>query len=217
MRILAFPMFFAALALAGPASARLITFDSLHGSDEKIPDGWGGLHWSTDFYYLNGASEPGSGYDNGVVSPPNVAINAYGATVSFGRRAPFELVGFDLTAAWRDGLNVKVTGKLNGVKVDVETLTVNASGPTLETFDWEVNQVVFYAYGGASAHLGSRGTEFALDNLTVGPVPEASTVLGSPSAVPEPSTWAMTLLGFAGFGYAGYRKARRGRSAIPAA
>jgi hypothetical protein len=27
-------------------------------------------------------------------------------------------------------------------------------------------------------------------------------------AVPEPSTWAMLLLGFAGLGYAGYRKAR---------
>ena len=28
----------------------------------------------------------------------------------------------------------------------------------------------------------------------------------SPSAIPEPSTWAMMLLGFAGLGYAGYRK-----------
>jgi hypothetical protein len=28
-------------------------------------------------------------------------------------------------------------------------------------------------------------------------------------AVPEPSTWAMMLLGFAGLGYAGYRKARQ--------
>ena len=27
-------------------------------------------------------------------------------------------------------------------------------------------------------------------------------------AVPEPSTWAMMLLGFAGLGYAGFRKAR---------
>jgi hypothetical protein len=27
-------------------------------------------------------------------------------------------------------------------------------------------------------------------------------------AVPEPSTWAMMLLGFAGLGFAGYRKSR---------
>jgi hypothetical protein len=31
-------------------------------------------------------------------------------------------------------------------------------------------------------------------------------------AVPEPSTWAMMLLGFAGLGYAGFRKARSARS-----
>jgi len=29
-------------------------------------------------------------------------------------------------------------------------------------------------------------------------------------AVPEPSTWAMLLLGFAGLGYAGYRHGARG-------
>jgi PEP-CTERM motif len=28
-------------------------------------------------------------------------------------------------------------------------------------------------------------------------------------AVPEPSTWAMTLVGFAGLGFAGYRSTRR--------
>jgi PEP-CTERM motif len=31
-------------------------------------------------------------------------------------------------------------------------------------------------------------------------------------AVPEPSTWAMMLLGFAGLGYAGFRKAGSARS-----
>jgi unsaturated chondroitin disaccharide hydrolase len=33
------------------------------------------------------------------------------------------------------------------------------------------------------------------------------------SPVPEPSTWAMMLLGFAGVGFAGYRRARAGRAA----
>ena len=32
-------------------------------------------------------------------------------------------------------------------------------------------------------------------------------------AVPEPSTWAMMLLGFAGLGFAGYRRARELRAA----
>ena len=35
----------------------------------------------------------------------------------------------------------------------------------------------------------------------------------SGAVVPEPSTWAMMLLGFAGLGFAGYRHARKGRPA----
>jgi hypothetical protein len=34
--------------------------------------------------------------------------------------------------------------------------------------------------------------------------------------MPEPSTWAMMLLGFASLGYAGYRRARAGRATLPA-
>jgi hypothetical protein len=36
------------------------------------------------------------------------------------------------------------------------------------------------------------------------------------SSIPEPSTWVMMLLGFAGLGFAGYRKAKSGRAALPA-
>jgi hypothetical protein len=36
-----------------------------------------------------------------------------------------------------------------------------------------------------------------------------------PAAVPEPSTWAMMLIGFAGLGFAGYRKARKGAASAP--
>jgi hypothetical protein len=37
------------------------------------------------------------------------------------------------------------------------------------------------------------------------------------STVPEPSTWAMMLIGFAGLGYAGYRKASAPRAAVASA
>jgi hypothetical protein len=36
----------------------------------------------------------------------------------------------------------------------------------------------------------------------------AMAVAGLPSLVPEPSTWAMMLLGFPGLGFAGYRSAK---------
>jgi probable HAF family extracellular repeat protein len=35
----------------------------------------------------------------------------------------------------------------------------------------------------------------------------------TPPFVPEPSTWAMMLIGFAGLGYAGYRRAQEPRAA----
>ncbi len=38
----------------------------------------------------------------------------------------------------------------------------------------------------------------------------------TPGAVPEPSTWAMLLLGFAGLGFAGYRRARAGHATLAA-
>jgi hypothetical protein len=88
MRRLAFLVSFAALALAGPASAKLIAFDLLKGSDKPIPEGWAGFHWSDDFYYLDGADFPGTGFDTGVVSPPNVAFNNGVNTVGFGRQKP---------------------------------------------------------------------------------------------------------------------------------
>jgi hypothetical protein len=37
------------------------------------------------------------------------------------------------------------------------------------------------------------------------------------SSVPEPSTWAMLVLGFAGLGFAGYRKTRHAPEALSAA
>jgi probable HAF family extracellular repeat protein len=35
-----------------------------------------------------------------------------------------------------------------------------------------------------------------------------------PPAVPEPTTWAMMLIGFAGLGFLGYRRAREQRAAV---
>jgi hypothetical protein len=44
----------------------------------------------------------------------------------------------------------------------------------------------------------SSSNSFEFDNV----------VAGGASAVPEPSTWAMLLLGFAGLGYAGWRRSK---------
>ena len=41
--------------------------------------------------------------------------------------------------------------------------------------------------------------------------------IGTIVGTPEPSTWAMMLLGFAGLGFAGYRKAKTARTGFSAA
>jgi choice-of-anchor A domain-containing protein len=53
----------------------------------------------------------------------------------------------------------------------------------------------------AAEYLG--GGELHNDNLFAGQLPP------SPPAVPEPSTWAMLLAGFAGLGFVGFRRARK--------
>jgi hypothetical protein len=67
-----------------------------------------------------------------------------------------------------------------------------------------------YAVNGPQAYTGpesapvfSTGSYTGFDNSTVA---LATVTL---SAVPEPSTWAMMLLGFAGLGFAGYRASRK--------
>ena len=43
-----------------------------------------------------------------------------------------------------------------------------------------------------------------------------ATFTASTNAIPEPSTWAMMLIGFAGLGYAGYRRARAAHATLAA-
>lgn len=205
----------AALVLIGPASAKVVTFDNLTG-EGLIPKGYAGLHWSSEFFYLDGETYPvsGTGYTNGVVSPPNVAYNGSGINVSFSRKTPFDLDSFDITSAWRNGMSVTVTGKLDGVTVDSTTFKINISGPTLETFDWDdINDVSFHAFGGKSPFGPHHGRIFVLDNLTIGAAP---TLSSNPavSTVPEVSTWEMMLVGFAGLGFAGYRRTKTVRTAL---
>ena len=62
--------------------------------------------------------------------------------------------------------------------------------------------------------LYSNGVGFAPPGLEFGAViANHDTLLDSVSNIalstPEPSTWAMMVLGFAGLGFAGYRKARK--------
>jgi len=64
--------------------------------------------------------------------------------------------------------------------------------------------------------IGNGGSGGSLNALyfTAGPNGEGDGLFGTLTAAPEPSTWAMMLLGFTGLGFAGYRRGAKARQAI---
>ena len=107
-------------------------------------------------------------------------------------------------------LFVSIAAQNGGGGSTGEIDVLNAAGDT----------VAHYLEGGGATPLDPRGLFFvsptsllvanadpSIDQLT-----PADFAGGSPA--PEASTWAMMLLGFAGFGVAGYRRASRARPAI---
>jgi hypothetical protein len=158
-----------------------LTFDNLPGSALAIPQGYGGLHW-VNFFYLDGDFISPSGYQNGVVSPNNVAYDGFGNASSFNRITPFTLLSAYFTAAWNDGAEITAQGYVAGNPVPVVTqaFIINTAGPLLVNFNnfTNINEAWFIPFDGTPhGFLGGSGEHFAIDNVT----------LADPSAVPEPA------------------------------
>ncbi|WYM01121.1 MAG: PEP-CTERM sorting domain-containing protein [Gloeotrichia echinulata CP02] len=166
------------------AQAVVVTFDDLSGNEAPIPNGYQGLNWN-NFYYLNGTLNiyDSSGYDNGIVSTPNVAYNGFGTPASVSvDHGQFDFNSTYLTGSWNNGLNILVKGSLGGVPKYSQTVTVNTTSPTKFTFNYlGIDNLKFTSSGGVSAGYNGDGKHFALDNFeyNAAPVPEPSTILGS--------------------------------------
>lgn len=85
----------------------------------------------------------------------------------------------------------------------------------IDVLDASGNTVAHYLVGGGSTPLDPRGL-FFIDNATLlvanadpGVQQLAPSDFAPGSPIPEPSTWTMMVLGFAGLGFAGYRASRR--------
>lgn len=170
------------LAPAYPFGLATLTFDDLAGTLLPIPNGYGNLNWN-NFYYLDGVNYPSnpSGYQNGVVSPNNVAFNAFGgpATIYTSHFNPFYVASGYITGAWNDGLLIDITGSYLGNPVISGSFTVDTSGPTYfyaTGIAW-VDTLVFTSSGGTNHGYNGSGTQFALDNLAVYTTPEPTTLL----------------------------------------
>jgi hypothetical protein len=159
-------------------NADVLTFEGV-ASRTEIADGYGGLNWS-NMYALNATTYTyESGYTHGLVSGNMVAFNGSGSTLQASvDSGTFDFGGVFLTAAWNNGLNIKVTGFKDGIQLYDTIVTVNTYAPTYFDFNYRgVDSLDFTSYGGTGAKYayGATGTQFVMDNFTI--VPEPSTII----------------------------------------
>jgi len=166
---------FAALLGGTTASqAGTINFDDI-ASFAPVPDGYAGLNWSAIWVH----EADFAGYATGVVSSPHVAyvIPGGGSFSTPVGGSTFGLESLFVTAAWRDGMTVTITGYLGGLLKDTFSTTVDTSGPTLINLNWsDIDTVAFDASGG-TIHPGffpnEPATQIVLDDIVVTPLPAA--------------------------------------------
>jgi PEP-CTERM motif len=169
-----------------------------------VPNGYGGLNWN-NFDYVNHSYLPGTGYDHGTTSLPNAGFNMSGDVASI--VDPSGFLNFDsaeLTAAFVPNLQVVVDGfntNVSALPMFTTTVTLSTATPTLFAFDSGgafkgVNQIRFTPTSGA-------GPEFAIDDFKF-------TTTETGARAPEPGSFALAGLGFAGL-LLGARRRRQSR------
>jgi len=183
--------FAAAMSAAAGARAEVIGFDDLPNAG--VPVGYHGLNWEQ----LDVVDASNPLFDQAVVSPTKAILQAAtGGSFYTANGDDFTFVSAWMTGSPRAATDtIQVLGYLDGVLTHQEFVAVLGTGPTLAAFNWTVDRVRVNAF--------SQGG--FLDDVTV-------TGLAT-GAVPEPSTWALVLIGFGGLGTA----LRRRRQAVCAA
>jgi hypothetical protein len=143
-------------------------------------------------------SDPGGGLTYNSLGPGNTTF-IQDPSIQ-GPNEPFS-VGFSVPVSFiQFGLAEDSTSPLTGVQVELSsgatfTFDLTLTDPFAEgEFTWSGAPVVGFSLAPAAGP-----DAIAFDNLTVS------------TSVPEPSTWAMMLFGFAGLGYMGWRRARNPR------
>jgi len=182
-------------------SAAELTFDDISGDiGGAVPLGYGG-YWWTNMNYIDSTADflgSNSGYENGAVSPPYVAYNNSGADASLLTLddSTFTLVSAYFTGAWRDGLQVTVTGYRPLLPPLVLTFAVDTTAPSLVNFNWaNVASLSFHSEGG-TPHAGLQGStnQFVMDNMV--------------TSVPEPSSLVLGIAGVLLLGFTSRRLRR---------
>jgi len=174
------------------AATTTVTFDDISTSAlvdfglAGLPSPYDGLNWTC----VSGCAQavmnvPGyssfysSGYSGALVSSPNI-IDTAGFTFSPAAGGDFSFTSAYITGAWRDDLNVAVTGYNGSTVVDSVTLTLGAADTQgFYTFNWDnLTSVTITPSGGtpSATYTLSNGVQIGVDNLTYSTVPLPSSI-----------------------------------------
>jgi hypothetical protein len=109
-----------------------------------------------------------------------------------------------------------LTATVDGVTFTFSTLNsfTDSSGHLLDSSSISASTtapITSALYGDGNIHLVLEGTTYEIDVVNGGYIEGGTISLTAiAAAVPEPSTWVMMLLGFAGLGFVAYRRKQNG-------
>ena len=138
-----------------------------------------------------------------------VAINDSGQVVGW------SIVGdYSYATEWIDGVPHSL-GNLPG-SPDCEAYGINDVGQVVGSCDvGSFSHAVEWSSGKVTYLGGLGGINGSIGDSVAYAINDAGQIVGQAEpGVPEPSTWALMLLGFAGLGWAGYRRARTGHARL---
>ena len=132
------------------------------------------------------------------------------------------LTNFSLSGVEGVDIYALFEGGYSGAIGDLSNFSATLSGGALTGLSFTTVSIpVSLYYGGSfvsNDDLSFSASGLSSGNLTIAEYYRSLSGTLVAAAVPEPSTWAMMLLGFAGLGFAGYRQTkRRGDVAFSAA
>ncbi|CAF3310316.1 unnamed protein product [Rotaria socialis] len=136
-----------------------------------VPNGYNNLNW-TNVWYVNASTEPTSGYEYAVTSPPFVGTNPGGATVKItsANGTSFAFDSVIVTSAWRDDLYWVIYGYRNGVNTVAGGFYMQVANQTIISCGSCTNlDTLYFVVSGGTPHVGlaQTGYESAFDNLCI--------------------------------------------------
>jgi uncharacterized protein (TIGR03118 family) len=159
-----------------------------------------------------------------VKGPGNGLVDVFNLDGSFDERLISNGPGSALNSPW--GLQIApssfgqfagdlLVGNFGDGMINAYNATTGKSIGALDGADG--NPLVIDGLWALTIGNGVSGGSLNALYFTAGPNGEGDGLFGSLTVAPEPSTWAMMLLGFVGLSFAGYRRAKNARSTLSAA